>query len=149
MIYYTIYTSKPVDELTPEILQAITDVSAKNNPALKVTGMLLGIETKYFQYLEGPEENVKALYQKIWKDPRHQNVTQWIKGYSNERVFGEWSMGSWLLTNQELKSMPSLASLKKFLDDPMNNELQSKKFMSMMHDVLEMWIYDDNNSSKN
>lgn len=149
MIYYTIYTSKPVGELTPEILQAITDVSAKNNPALKVTGMLLGIETKYFQYLEGPEENVKALYQKIWKDPRHQNVTQWIKGYSNERVFGEWSMGSWLLTNQELKSMPSLASLKKFLDDPMNNELQSKKFMSMMHDVLEMWISDDNNSSKN
>ncbi|MEQ8907024.1 BLUF domain-containing protein [Ekhidna sp.] len=143
MIYYIIYTSKPTGEITPETLKDITSVSEKNNPGKKITGMLLGVENKYLQYLEGPEENVNELFQKIWKDPRHQNVTQWIKGYSKERVFGRWSMGSWMLSYSELKKMPALADLKKFLDDPLNNDLQSKKFMSMMHDLLKMWIEEE------
>lgn len=140
MTYYTIYTSTPQDKVTLETLKDITLASQKNNPQKQITGILLSIENKYLQYLEGPEENVNELYEKIWKDPRHQHVTQWIKGYSKERVFGDWSMGSWMLTNDELKNISALSDLKKFLDDPMNNMLQSKKFIAMMNDLLKTWI---------
>lgn len=140
MTYYTIYTSTPREKITIETLRDITHVSQKNNPARGITGILLGIENKFLQYLEGPEENVNELFDKIWKDPRHKNVTQWIKGYSNDRVFTDWSMGSWMLTNDELKELPALADLKKFLDDPINSELQSKKFITMMNDLLKTWI---------
>ncbi len=140
MTYYTIYTSTPKDKVTLETLKDITLTSQKNNPQKEITGILLSIENKYLQYLEGPEENVNELYEKIWKDPRHQHVTQWVKGYSKERVFGDWSMGSWMLTNDELKNISALSDLKKFLDDPMNNMLQSKKFIAMMNDLLKTWI---------
>ncbi|WP_436514540.1 BLUF domain-containing protein [Ekhidna sp. To15] len=140
MTYYTIYTSTPREKVTMETLREITQASQKNNPEKEITGILLGIENKFLQYLEGPEENVNALYEKIWKDPRHQNVTQWIKGYSNDRVFKDWSMGSWMLTNDELKNLPALSDLKNFLDDPINSELQSKKFIAMMNDLLKTWI---------
>ncbi len=122
------------------MLMDITRVSQKNNPSKDITGILLGIENKFLQYLEGPEENITELFDKIWKDPRHQNVTQWIKGFSNERVFKDWSMGSWMLTNEELKNLPALSDLKNFLDDPINSELQSKKFITMMNDLLKTWI---------
>ncbi|MEO9869746.1 BLUF domain-containing protein [Ekhidna sp.] len=140
MLFYTIYTSTPRDQVTLETLKEIKIVSQKNNPEKDITGILLGMENKYLQYLEGPEDNVNELFSKIWKDSRHQHVTQWIKGYSEERVFGDWSMGSWMLTNDELKNMPSLSDLKKFLEDPLKNELKSTKFIAMMNSLLKTWI---------
>ncbi len=140
MTYYTIYTSTPKDKVTLEVLRDITQTSQKNNPKNEITGILLGIENKFLQFLEGPEEKVNELFEKIWKDPRHQNVTQWVKGFSDKRVFENWSMGSWMLTNEELEKIPALADLKKFLNDPVNNHLQSKKFIAMMNDLLKTWI---------
>ncbi|WP_462253696.1 BLUF domain-containing protein [Ekhidna sp.] len=140
MTYYTIYTSTPKEKMTIEMLRDITLSSQKNNPANGVTGILLGIENKFLQYLEGPEESVVALFGKIWKDPRHHQVTQWVKGFSKDRIFENWSMGSWMLTNDELKQIPALSDLKNFLDDPLNSELKSAKFMTMMNDLLKTWI---------
>lgn len=140
MTFYTIYTSTPTDQVTFKTLKEITDASQRNNPEKGITGILLSIENKYLQYLEGPEEEVNKLFEKIWKDPRHKNVTKWVNGFSNERVFKDWSMGSWMLTNKELTQLPALADLKNFLDDPINSELQSKKFISMMNDLLKTWI---------
>lgn len=140
MTYYTIYTSTPKDKVTMEVLRDITQASQKNNPKNEITGILLGIENKFLQYLEGPEEKVNELFEKIWKDPRHEHVTQWVKGFSKGRVFGDWSMGSWMLTNEELKKIPALSDLKKFLDDPLNSHLKSTKFIAMMNDLLKTWI---------
>ncbi|MEP1034155.1 BLUF domain-containing protein [Ekhidna sp.] len=140
MTYFTIYTSTPREKLTLKTLMEITETSQKNNLKNNITGILLGIENKFMQYFEGSEENVNELFDKIWRDPRHKNVTQWIKGFTDARVFKEWSMGSWMLSNDELKTNPALADLKKFLDNPMNDELQVKKFMAMMNDLLKTWI---------
>ncbi|WP_420576531.1 BLUF domain-containing protein [Ekhidna sp.] len=140
MIFYTIYTSAPRDEMSREILDQISKESQSNNSNDGITGILLGIENKYLQYLEGDEKEVSALFEKIKKDPRHQNVTQWIKGYSNERVFSDWSMGSWMLSSKELAELNALDDLREFLDDPLNSELQSKKFIAMMQSLLKTWI---------
>ncbi len=102
--------------------------------------MLLGIENKYLQYLEGGEKEVTLLMENIKKDPRHQMVTVWIQGFTEERVFSDWSMGSWMMSNEELGKLSALDDLKNFLRDPMNNEHQSKKFIAMMNGLLKTWI---------
>ena len=102
--------------------------------------MLLGIENKFLQYLEGDEEEVMKLFEKIKSDPRHKDITVWIKGYGSDMVFQDWSMGSWLLTNEELERLSALEDLKSFLQDPVNEELQSKKFIGMMNSLLKTWI---------
>ena len=140
MIYYTIYTSTPRDPITLESIKKISAVSKENNPSRGVTGMLLGIDNKYLQYLEGDQEAVETLFSTIKNDPRHGQVTQWVKGFSDERIFSEWSMGSWLLSNQQLEQLSALAELKAFLDAPENSELQAKRFLGMMHDLLSTWI---------
>ena len=140
MTYYTIYTSTPYDQVTLKTLREITEASRRNNPENDITGILLSIENKYLQFLEGPEDKVNELFERIQKDPRHRNVTKWVSGFSHERVFGDWSMGSWMLTNDELKNLPALSDLKNFLEDPINNHLPSKKFIVMMNDLLKTWI---------
>lgn len=127
--------------MTLESLQKISQTSQENNPKSGITGMLLGIENKYLQYLEGDEEEVEQLFSKIKNDPRHTEVRQWIKGFSEERIFSEWSMASWLLSNEELDKLDSLKELKEFVEAPENGELQSKRFLGMMHGLLTTWVH--------
>ncbi|WP_425389551.1 BLUF domain-containing protein [Ekhidna sp.] len=140
MIFYIIYTSTPTGKVTSDKLNDITQESIKWNSAHDITGMLLNVEDKYFQFLEGEEPEVRKLFDMIKGDPRHENVTLRIQGYSNDRVFSEWSMGSWMLSNKDLLELSALEDLKSFLEDPVNNNLQSKKFIGMMNNLLQTWM---------
>lgn len=148
MIYYIIYTSTPNTPVDLDTVNAITNEAIKWNQAHDITGMLLGLEDQYFQFLEGDEDEVKKLFNMIKGDPRHKDVSLRIQGFSNERVFTEWSMGSWMLTNDELKNLTALDDLRQFLEDPVNNNLQSKRFVSMMSNLLNTWIAHEPERSK-
>lgn len=139
MIFYAIYTSTPSDAPTPESLNAIAKQSMDWNTPRGITGMLLGLEDKYIQFLEGDEEEVRFLLDKIKKDPRHQHVELRVQGFA-ERVFKDWSMGSWMLSNKQLSELTALQDLKTFIEDPVNNELQSKRYIFMMDNLLKTWV---------
>lgn len=68
MVFFLIYTSSPRGQMTPQVLEEITQSSQKNNAKKGITGMLLGIENKYLQYLEGEEKDVLQLMEKIKTD---------------------------------------------------------------------------------
>ncbi len=140
MIFYTIYTSTPTGEVTKEVVDQITDESIKWNSVHGITGMLLCLENKYFQFLEGAEEDVREVFEMIRKDSRHHDITPRIKGFSNERVFSGWSMGSWMLSNKELEQLSAIGDLEAYLKDPVNGSLQSKQLISMMNNILQTWL---------
>lgn len=140
MRYYTIYTSKPTAEISKKVVDEITAESIKWNKDHGITGILLCMENRFFQFLEGNEKDVTEVFEMIRKDPRHTDVIVRVKGYSNERVFSEWSMGSWMLSNEELNSLSALKDLQVYLNDPVNTNLQSKNLVSMMHDIMKTWI---------
>ncbi|GAB4244327.1 MAG: hypothetical protein Tsb0034_22480 [Ekhidna sp.] len=139
MIFYTIYTSQPRSKITRELLDEVTSVSVENNKKKNVTGMLLGLENKFIQYLEGDEEEVKSLFETIRKDARHHDVYQWVSGFAESRVFSEWSMGSWLLSNEEMSALPALEDISTFLGETGSSH-QSSRFLQMMKDLLETWL---------
>ena len=66
--------------------------SRKNNRQRQIVGGLLFGDGCFLQCLEGAEEIVLALYQKIEADPRHRDVTELARTPINERTFGDWSM---------------------------------------------------------
>jgi len=140
MIFYTIYTSHPKVPMTVEILDDITITSKVKNREKNITGMLLGIENRYLQFLEGEEDDVNGLMDSIKKDRRHHKVTEWVKGFSNDRVFHDWSMGSWMLSNESLERLPGMEDIKNFLQNPANAGLQSTRFIGMMNNLLQTWI---------
>ena len=68
-------------------------LARRNNARLGVTGMLLYKEGRFMQALEGEETVVRTLLQKIAADPRHCDLKLLDEGFTDEREFGDWSMG--------------------------------------------------------
>ncbi|MGB7337993.1 MAG: BLUF domain-containing protein [Phototrophicaceae bacterium] len=88
-----IYASSATHEMTQEDLIDLLATSKDNNQALDVTGILLYRSGNFLQVLEGKKEVVKALYEKIKKDPRHHTVMTILERPLAEREFDDWEMG--------------------------------------------------------
>ncbi|MCB2154269.1 BLUF domain-containing protein [bacterium] len=92
MLVRLIYTSKLDSNTTVGDLNAILDASRKNNPKLRITGVLFYTTKYYLQWLEGPRKEVNKLYNMVAEDKRHSDVT--ILDYADvqKREFGSWAM---------------------------------------------------------
>jgi Sensors of blue-light using FAD len=88
-----IYSSASTKPYTHKELVELLKVARKKNMAVGVTGMLLYHGGCFLQVLEGPDENVEALYAKIQKDPRHTNFLLLVRETIEEKAFEDWSMG--------------------------------------------------------
>jgi hypothetical protein len=73
-------------------LFSLLEQSRKKNARLDVTGFLIYAEGSFFQWLEGPNDRLEALYDEIRADPRHELVTQILHESLSGREFGSWSM---------------------------------------------------------
>jgi hypothetical protein len=89
-----VYLSHAKKNLTRQELLALLETSRTNNTSLDVTGLLLYDDRAMFiQVLEGPEKNVKSLYETIQSDSRHHRLsTLWCSPIST-RNFPDWRLG--------------------------------------------------------
>jgi len=92
-IYQIIYISTANAQLTEDALLEILSGSQQRNAKRNITGLLLHADGNIIQVIEGPEDAVKALYEKISKDPRHRGVTLISSRVVNARDFPEYKMG--------------------------------------------------------
>lgn len=87
------YISQAIASLDTTMVQQIATVSAHNNRLRRVTGVLLFLNGVFFQILEGDEEVVKQLYEKILQDERHTDIICLkTENHVTERMFPEWAM---------------------------------------------------------
>ena len=115
MLYTLLYRSRATRELDERELLPILMTSMRNNARVGVTGVLLygppaplpepdddapapdtvvpfagpGV---FVQWLEGPEDAVRATYERIDHDPRHTDVEILATGTREARLFPVWSM---------------------------------------------------------
>ena len=92
-MYFILYTSDSSEQCSSEDINSILEVSRRNNPSNSVTGLLIYKKPGFLQYLEGPEQAVTALYEKIKKDRRHASIETIKDGEIDARVFPDWEMG--------------------------------------------------------
>ncbi|PZO82796.1 MAG: hypothetical protein DI626_09690 [Micavibrio aeruginosavorus] len=96
MIAYTSdITDKDAD--VQRTLSEIVRVGKYENQRIAVTGVLFYVEGKFLQIIEGPRDSIKALMDKIAKDPRHKNMNILIDTKVDSRGFASWSMESFEL----------------------------------------------------
>lgn len=100
-----IYASAASHDLETEALLELLQVARDNNARLGLTGMLLYAEGSFFQVLEGPAEVVDALYAKIERDQRHQQVTLIIREPIPRRYFDAWTMGFYKVSREDLEGI--------------------------------------------
>jgi len=95
MLVRLMYASRALPSLDQEELTAILRHSREWNAKLGVTGVLCLCSTGsiFIQVLEGGRKPVNELYNRIARDPRHQDVTLLNYEEISERRFAGWAMG--------------------------------------------------------
>ncbi|HVL86107.1 MAG TPA: BLUF domain-containing protein [Pseudonocardia sp.] len=73
-------------------LGAIFSVARSKNAKAGVTGALLVSDDWFVQILEGEEAVVRALYERIRRDSRHERISLVDEGTAQARTFGRWAM---------------------------------------------------------
>lgn len=99
-----IYVSSARTLLNETALKQILANAQQNNAALGISGMLLYAGGNFIQVLEGEEQAVWDLYQKIAKDPRHNDIIILDDSAITKRAFPTWSMGFKLLSGADKSS---------------------------------------------
>lgn len=93
LLFNLVYCSRVSDGVDAAEVDRIIATSRRNNPAQGITGLLVFGSGIFFQWLEGPRENVQALMARIEKDPRHRAVVVLDSDEEvRERVFAGWDM---------------------------------------------------------
>ncbi|MGA3040118.1 MAG: BLUF domain-containing protein [Bryobacteraceae bacterium] len=100
-----VYASAAAQPFTRQDLIELLKTARQRNHAADISGMLLYHSGSFLQVLEGPDEDVEALYAKIRKDPRHTNFLLLLRGTIQNKEFENWSMG--FVDTTELAERPA------------------------------------------
>lgn len=74
-----------------EVFKIVSDAAQKNY-RLEITGMLVIVQGRFFQALEGPSENLADLLRALDNDPRHHSFRLLRRKTIETRQFPNWSM---------------------------------------------------------
>jgi Sensors of blue-light using FAD len=92
-MYHLVYISYATSPFSEAELISLLQKCRESNKANEITGMLIYLQERFIQVLEGDRSAVKRLLNKIEKDARHKRVSILLEGDSEERIFKNWSMG--------------------------------------------------------
>ena len=77
----------------------------EKNKQLTITGVLLLIQGKFIQYIEGPAEEIDKVYKSISNDSRHTDLILLDSGNLKERQFNNWSMAYKEVSDKQIKEI--------------------------------------------
>lgn len=88
-----VYVSSAVWLLTEADLEAILSAAIVNNELYGVTGVLLYSDGTFFQYIEGVDEDIAYIYNRIKHSKQHQGIIELLHKQIQQRLFPDWYMG--------------------------------------------------------
>lgn len=124
MVYQIVYSSRATQDFWPEDLFLLVETARRKNALRSVTGMLLFHEGEFLQLLEGPEREVKSVFEMVGRDPRHTEVKVLLSEEAPQRQFPDWTMGferldeAWALPRAWSRILEDGASLSEMTEDP-------------------------------
>lgn len=86
-----IYRSRPFG-FDNSTLDGILMHARRNNILNDITGALICRRDMYIQLVEGPDEAIDALFDRLQDDDRHVNVRLIASTQVEERIFPQWAM---------------------------------------------------------
>lgn len=100
------FREQPVEHGVEPNVARILMTSRRNNARREIVGGLYYGDGFFFQYLEGEEEAVNDLYDRIAKDDRHRSISTLVHEPLSSRSFSNWSM----------KYVPLSSDVRKLLE---------------------------------
>jgi hypothetical protein len=87
-----VYISAASKLMSQAELDELLSTSRTNNTAVNVSGLLLYHDGSFFQVLEGAEQAVQSVLDRIRRDRRHSSLITLDKSAVGSRGFSSWSM---------------------------------------------------------
>ncbi len=87
MIYFSIKNTN-----CPQDLDDIIEASKRNNGRDQLTGCLFMHDRYFFQIVEGRRPVLSRLLERLYKDPRHRDLTVASFSGIDNRAFEQWEM---------------------------------------------------------
>ena len=92
-LYNLVYCSRAAEGIDDGDVNHIVESAQRWNPVFGITGLLVFGGGIFFQWLEGPRENVLHLMSLLEADPRHESVVLLSESEEvRERLFPDWDM---------------------------------------------------------
>lgn len=92
-LFQLTYQSTAISNLDEKDLKSILDAATLLNKQLQITGCLVYYGGHFVQILEGNEEDVRFVYNKILQDKRHHSIKLLWECSAETRFFADWHMG--------------------------------------------------------
>lgn len=88
-----IYLSDLAEDVAPQAVSEIVQVSRSNNERDDLTGLLIFDGESFCQFLEGPKDALITRLKIIEKDPRHVGFDLlYCREVNQDRLFSDWSI---------------------------------------------------------
>jgi hypothetical protein len=127
-IHNIVYCSQSAQHMDEEALEKIIATAKHHNPIFGITGLLVFGSGIFFQWLEGPKDNVTSLFKIISADPRHSNVVLLTKEDEfRERLFPNWDM-----------ELVAAEDINAVLEDAMHDASDPKQKNTLSNMLLEL-----------
>ena len=98
-----VYASQASESLTEaDVLEILRNSQLRNNQ-LKISGLLLFKERQFLQFIEGPADEVQALYARIAQDPRHHTLRVLSETTGDRLLMPTWAMAYTSPTHESAK----------------------------------------------
>ena len=114
---FIVYVSQSAKAFSTGDLGALLEHSRDRNAADDITGLLIYRYNEDFrrgnflQVLEGPEDALADVWNRISSDPRHHTIIVLEEGESDALAFGDWSMGFRNVDEQDLAGFVGFSQL--------------------------------------
>lgn len=127
-IHNIVYCSRAVPGMDREALEKIITTARYHNPRFGITGLLVFGSGIFFQWLEGPRDNVTSLFKIISSDPRHSHVVLLTQEDEfRERLFPNWDM-----------ELVEAVDISAVLEDAMHETTDPKKKNTLSNMLQEL-----------
>jgi hypothetical protein len=104
LLHQVIYCSRAAPGVEASAVDRIIETARRVNPAHGITGLLVFGSGMFFQWIEGPRDNITLLMDRIRRDPRHEQVVTLSETEEvRERLFPDWDME--LVTADDIRAV--------------------------------------------
>lgn len=117
-LFHLGYVSTQARAMSSEELVELLHYARNNNEAHGVTGILLHRDRSFFQVLEGREADVRAIYERVAADPRHERLETLFEEPLAEREFADWRMGFLELDGVDVTQLEGVSDFLSGEPDP-------------------------------
>jgi len=116
------YVSEPAQGMSFLGLMRLLYHSYLRNLRLEITGALIFENNQFGQVIEGPEDVIESLWEKIQKDDRHKNIRLIERKSIGSRSFQKWTM-VFQGDKEIFKGLPEVSGAIEEVDFPVDHPL--------------------------